>query len=176
MNPTDMKPRENRVLDLAIPAVEFGAADLTKIGVLEGVPASDSLGSGKRGGAGSPHDGDGLGPGDGDGFGPGHDRNIGGKEYGPGSGVVNPRVLHEVKPQYTAQAMRAKIEGEVQLECVVQADGTVGRIRVLRSLDSVFGLDQEAIKAARQWRFVPAMLKGHPVAMRVTIGIAFALR
>ena len=72
--------------------------------------------------------------------------------------------------------MRAKIQGEVLLECVVQPDGTVGNIRVVRSLDSAFGLDQEAIKAARQWRFVPGTTKGEPVAVLVTIAIAFTLR
>ena len=72
--------------------------------------------------------------------------------------------------------MRAKVQGEVILECVVENDGTVGRIRVVRSLDSIFGLDEEAIKAARQWRFVPGTRQGQPVPVLVTIAIAFALR
>jgi protein TonB len=89
---------------------------------------------------------------------------------------MTPRLLQEVKPQYTAPAMRAKIQGEVLLECVVQSDGTVGNIRVVRSLDPTFGLDQEAIKAARQWRFAPGTRQGQPVAVLVTIAIAFTLR
>jgi protein TonB len=72
--------------------------------------------------------------------------------------------------------MRAKIQGEVLLECVVQPDGSVGNIRVVRSLDSVFGLDQEAIKAARQWEFIPGTRQGQPVPVLVTIAIAFTLR
>ena len=87
----------------------------------------------------------------------------GGGAYRPGSGVSVPRVLQEVKPQYTADAMRAKVQGTVWLECIVMPDGTVGDVRVTESLDSVFGLDQEAIKAARQWKFVPGMRKGEPV-------------
>ena len=94
----------------------------------------------------------------------------------PGNGVETPRLLREVKPQYTAQAMRAKIQGEVLLECIVQPDGAVGNIRVVRSLDSAFGLDQEAIKAARQWRFAPGTRQGQPVPVLVTIAIAFTLR
>jgi TonB family protein len=175
MNPEDMTPPESHLVNLAIPAVEFGAADFSQIGVREGLPASDSQGPGTDGGAGTGARG-GIGPGDGRGLDDGSDGNTGGDVYGVGSGADNPRVLYQVKPQYTAQAMRVKIQGEVLLECVVESDGTVGRIRVLRSLDSMFGLDQEAIKAARQWRFAPARLKGRPVAMRVTIGIAFALR
>ena len=67
--------------------------------------------------------------------------------YRPGSGVINPRILREVKPQYTADAMRAKVQGTVLLECVVLADGTVGRVDVVKSLDPTFGLDAEAVKA-----------------------------
>ena len=59
------------------------------------------------------------------------------------------------KPQYTADAMRAKVQGTVLLECVVMPDGSVGNVEIVRSLDSTFGLDQEAIKAAKQWRFRP---------------------
>ena len=84
--------------------------------------------------------------------------------------------MKEVRPQYTAQAMRAKVEGRVLLECVVLPDGTAGSIKVLRSLDSSFGLDQEAIKAARQWQFAPGTRFGQPVPVLVTIEIAFILR
>jgi protein TonB len=90
--------------------------------------------------------------------------------------VETPKLLREVKPQYTAQAMRAKIQGQVLLECVVMPDGTVSNIKVVRSLDSSFGLDQEAIKAARQWQFAPGTRFGQPVPVLVTIEIAFSLR
>lgn len=87
-----------------------------------------------------------------------------------------PRLLREVKPQYTADAMRAKIQGTVLLECVVNTDGTVGRIDVLRSLDRNFGLDQEAVKAARQWRFAPGVRQGQAVPVLITIELTFTLR
>jgi TonB family protein len=90
--------------------------------------------------------------------------------------VLTPRVLREVKPAYTAEAMRAKVQGEVWLECVVLPDGSVGRVEVVKSLDGNFGLDQEAIKAARQWRFAPGTRQGQPVPVLVTIAIAFTLR
>jgi protein TonB len=125
------------------------------------------------GGGGS---GGGLGAGKGNGVGEGTGGGFGGGAYRPGNGVETPRLLKEVKPQYTAQAMRAKIQGEVLLECIVGPDGQVGNIRVVRSLDSSFGLDQEAIKAARQWRFAPGTRQGQPVAVLVTIAIAFTLR
>ena len=66
--------------------------------------------------------------------------------------------------------MRAKVQGTVLLECVVLPDGTVGDVEVVRSLDPTFGLDQEAIKAARQWRFAPGTRFGDPVVDRGTVG------
>ena len=74
------------------------------------------------------------------------------------------------------EAMRAKVQGVVLLECVVQTDGSVGDIKIVKSLDKTFGLDEEAIKAARQWRFVPGRRLGDPVAVYVTLELAFTLR
>ena len=58
----------------------------------------------------------------------------------------------------------------------MQPDGRWADIEVVRSLDSTFGLDQEAIKAARQWQFAPGTRFGEPVPVLVTIEIAFTLR
>jgi periplasmic protein TonB len=85
-------------------------------------------------------------------------------------------LLREVKPNYTATAMRAKVQGVVLLECVVLPDGSVGEVAVLKSLDKEFGLDNEAIKAAKEWRFVPGRRLGEPVAVYVTLELAFTLR
>jgi TonB family protein len=49
-------------------------------------------------------------------------------------------------------------------------------MKVTRSLDQTFGLDQEALKAARQWRFVPGTRFGQPVSVLVTIELTFTLR
>ena len=169
------KPPETPIQNLTIPAQTLASADLAQAGAIEGIPSSESLGLGRGGGAGTGQ-GTGIGPGQGSGLGPGWGGGTGGGAYRPGNGVQTPRLITEVKPQYTAQAMRAKIQGEVLLECVVQPDGTVGNIRVVRSLDSTFGLDQEAIAAARQWRFAPGTRQGQPVPVLVTIAIAFTLR
>jgi len=71
--------------------------------------------------------------------------------------------------------MRAKIQGSVVLECVVQTDGTVGDVRVVRSLDVTYGLDEEAIKAAKQWKFAPGTRNGEPVPVMVSIELTFTL-
>ena len=169
------KPPEDPIQNLTIPAQTLASADLAQAGAMEGIPTSDSLGLGRGGGAGTGQ-GTGIGSGRGSGLGEGWGGGTGGGAYRPGNGVETPRLLKEVKPQYTAQAMRAKIQGEVLLECIVQPDGSVGNVRVVRSLDGAFGLDQEAIKAARQWRFAPGTRQGQPVPVLVTIAIAFTLR
>ena len=79
-------------------------------------------------------------------------------------------------PQYSADAMRAKIHGAVLLEAVIQPDGRVTNIRVLRSLDRVFGLDLKAIEAARKWEFYPGTRFGEPVPVVVNFELEFNLR
>lgn len=96
--------------------------------------------------------------------------------YKPGEGVIPPVVVINPKPQYTREAMQAKIEGSVWLECVVLPDGTVGDVHIVRSLDREHGLDEEALKAARAWRFKPGMKDGHPVPVMITLELKFTLR
>lgn len=96
--------------------------------------------------------------------------------YRPGQGVSAPVLLRETKPNYTAEAMRARIQGIVTLECVVMTDGSVGDVRVTRSLDLQFGLDQQAVDALRQWRFRPGMKDGAPVPVLVTVEMSYTLK
>jgi protein TonB len=97
-----------------------------------------------------------------------------GPVYKPGNGVSAPVVVKQVKPQYTAEAMRAKIEGSVGLECVVETDGRVDEVTVTKSLDE--GLDQEAIKSVRQWRFEPGKKDGKAVRVQITLEMTFTLK
>jgi periplasmic protein TonB len=114
--------------------------------------------------------------GKGPGLGAGSGGGTGGGVYRPGSGVTSPELLKEVKPNYTADAMRAKVQGVVLLECVVLEDGSVGEVKILQSLDKTFGLDEEAVKAAKQWRFAPGRRFGKPVPVYVKIELGFTLR
>jgi TonB family protein len=182
--PPEVKPVEKPkdppppTQELNIPVQET-TAGLTKVaGVLTSMPSlpdTSSMGAGTGTGAGGGH-GSGVGTGSGSGLGEGTGGGTGGGVYEVGNGVSDPKLVREVKPQYTADAMRAKVQGEVELEAVVNPDGSVDRVRVTRSLDSTFGLDQEAIKAVRQWRFMPGTLKGQPVPVRVTVVLSFTLR
>ena len=169
----EVKPPEEQKVN--IPAVTMSAENETSPGLIESKEDTTSQGTGTQGGAGTGQ-GTGIGNGQGSGLGEGSGGGTGGGVYRPGNGVESPRLLRNVRPNYTAEAMRAKVQGIVRLEGIVLPDGTVGDVKVIRSLDSVFGLDQEAIKAAKQFRFVPGTRFGQPVAVLVQFEIEFTLR
>jgi TonB family protein len=136
-------------------------------------PGPPSNGPGTGGGVGS-GSGNGIGEGRGGGIGPGWGGGTGGGPYQPGSGVAPPVLLREVRPGYTDEARRRSIEGDVLLEIVVRQDGSVGNVRVTRTLGA--GLEQKAIDAVRQWRFGPARREGQPVDVVVEVSVEFKLR
>jgi periplasmic protein TonB len=175
--PKQAKVEPNPVEQLNIPAKTLAAGADSLPGAIDAPPGppTPSLGSGSGGGAGT-GTGSGIGSGTGSGLGSGSGGGTGGGVYQPGNGVTLPRILKEVKPAYTSDAMRAKVQGTVLLQCVVRPDGSVTDIQVIRSLDSVFGLDQEAIKAARQWRFAAGTRMGQAVPVQITIELTFTLR
>ncbi len=152
---------------LTVPLQNLGAAPTVAVGDVTGAANSNSRGSGT---------GSGVGPGQGSGLGPGSGGGTGGGIHNIGNGVSTPVPTYQPKPKYTADAMRAKVQGTVAMSAVVLPDGTVTDIRVVRSLDQSFGLDEEAKKTAAQWRFRPGLLKGEPVAVRILIELDFNLR
>ena len=159
-----------------IPAMNTSAGLQQVPGALSGLPSAPSQGTGTGGGAGTGQ-GTGIGPGRGSGLGPGEGGGTGGGVYRlGGSGVVAPRLLKEVKPAYTGDAMRAKIQGVVTVEAIVLPNGTVSSVQVTRSLDRTFGLDEEAIKAVKRWVFAPGTRFGEPVPVLVEIELTFTLR
>jgi TonB family protein len=85
-------------------------------------------------------------------------------------------VIRDVRPQYTPEAMRQQIAGQVELEALVGTDGLVDEVRVTKSLDAELGLDREAVKAAKEWRFAPATVEGAPVPIVVTLVLTFTTR
>jgi TonB family protein len=138
------------------------------------MPSGTSQGPGSGGGVGTGI-GTGIGPGHGPGLGPGSGGGTGGGVYRAGGNVSAPRVIKEIRPRYTPEALRRKIQGTVVLEAVITTEGCPTQIRVVRSLDRG-GLDEEAIAAAAQWRFEPGRLAGEPVDVLVTILLDFMVR
>jgi TonB family protein len=96
--------------------------------------------------------------------------------YDLGAGITAPVPVVTPHPEYTAAAKRAKIQGAVRVRCVVRQDGLCADVIVIRSLDQTYGLDDEAVRALRDWRFRPAMRAGAPVATRIDFEMRFALR
>jgi protein TonB len=163
----------------ALPGVVLDARPLAS-GVFDqiglpngGVSSGTSTGSGSGGGVGT-GTGTGIGPGNGPGLGPGSGGGIGGGVYRPGGAVTAPRVITQVKPTYTNEALSQKIQGTVVVELIVTSEGKPSEVRVIRSLDS--GLDQQALTAVSQWRFEPGRLAGAPVDVLVTIVLDFSIR
>jgi protein TonB len=155
------------------PVKSLPADPVESPGLPEAPPREPSRGTGDRGGVGS-GSGQGVGEGSGGGLGAGTGGGTGGGVYQPGAGIDPPTLVKEVRPIYTDEARRQRIQGDVVLEIVVRSDGSVGSVRVRRSLGG--GLDQRAIEAVRQWRFNPARRHGTPVDVAVEVAVEFKLR
>jgi len=123
-----------------------------------------------------------------------------------GPGIVPPRLLEEVKPIYTVEALRMRVEGVFKLEAVVPLDGTPGPVTVTRcdlksrlqdstnkdeedlrkalaeskfkpgECTETFGLDRAAVNTVKQWRFAPGTRDGKAVPVVVEIEMQFTLR
>jgi protein TonB len=134
-----------------------------------GVPSN---GTGFGGGIGS-GSGGGVGSGRGPGVGPGSGGGFGGGAYRIGGGVSAPVVLSKVEPEYSEEARKAKWQGTVVLQIVVDEHGLPRDLKVMRQLG--LGLDAKAIEAVGKWRFKPGMKDGKPVPVLATIEVSFHL-
>lgn len=94
----------------------------------------------------------------------------------PGAGTTAPKAIRQTNPSYTADALRAGVEGSILLGVVVKSDGTVGEVRVVRSLDKEYGLDDRAVTTVRKWRFEPGKKEGVAVPVLVDVEITFSIR
>jgi periplasmic protein TonB len=155
--------------------------ELALTGLPTGVPGPPSPGPGSGGGMGS-GSGGGMGSGEGAGVGPGRGGNMGGGDFGLGGGSgaaatsvdQKPIPLNKPRPNYTEEARKNKIQGTVRTRILVGGDGTVKQVRIISPLPD--GLNEEAIRAAYQMRFKPAMKNGQPVSFWVLLDIEFNLR
>lgn len=98
--------------------------------------------------------------------------------YQPWSrGLAPPRIIPATRalPKYPDLARRAGLQGTVILLIVVEADGTVGEIEVIRSPDQRWGFDLAAIGAVKEWRYEPALMNDRPVAAYIQVMVEFAL-
>jgi protein TonB len=89
-----------------------------------------------------------------------------------GGELKAPALIERVEPDYPLLAVRAQVQGVVILEAVVDRQGRVEDVRVLRSIPL---LDQAAIAAVRQWRYSPLFLNGKPERFVLTVTVSFSL-
>ena len=163
------------------PRLQKPRDDLAVTGLPTGVPGPPSDGPGSGNGIGTGKGG-GVGSGDGTGVGPGRGMNTGGGDPSLGGGTgaaatsvdMKPQMLNKPRPNYTEEARKNKIQGVVLAQLLIGADGSVKQVRIRRGLAD--GLNEEAIRAAYQIRFKPAMKGGQPVSYWVGIEIEFNLR
>ena len=147
--------------------------NLALLGSPDGIPAPPSSGPGIGGGIGTGR-GRGVGEGRGPGVGEGEGGGFGGGVFEVGGGVTSPTILFRVDPIYPEEARKALYEGTVVLEAIVRKDGSIDILRVIRGLG--FGLDENAVKALKLWKFRPGMRRGVPVDVALNIEINFHLR
>jgi TonB family protein len=92
----------------------------------------------------------------------------------PNSGANVPvQITFKPKPDYTDEGRKQKINGEVSLEVLFASDGQIHVIRVVQGLG--YGLDEQAVKAAEQIKFKPALHEGEPIDSRAQVHIIFEL-
>jgi TonB family protein len=161
--------------EMALDARPLASGNAVQIGLpVGGVSYGTSTGPGSGGGVGTGI-GTGMGAGRGPGIGAGSGGGTGGGVYRSGGSVTAPRLLAQIRPSYTSEALGQKIQGSVWLELVVTRDGRVEQVRVVRSLDPG-GLDAQAITAVRRWQFEPGRLAGTPVDVVVTVVMDFSIQ
>jgi protein TonB len=117
--------------------------------------------------------GTGIGSGNGSGIGPGSGGNTGGGMMHIGGGVSSPVVLHQVEPEFSEEARKAKFSGNVLVYLFVDPDGKPSHVRVVRPVG--MGLDEKAVEAVRQYRFKPAMKDGKPVQVDLYVEVNFQI-
>ncbi len=138
----------------------------------QGVLGPASNGPGFGGGIGS-GEGTGIGSGKGGGLGPGEGGGAGGGPFSVGGNVSAPIPIYKPEPPYSEEARKAKYQGTVVLWIVVDQQGTVTDVRVVKPLG--LGLDEKAVETVRTWKFIAAKRNGVPVPVRVMVEVSFRL-
>jgi protein TonB len=133
-----------------------------------GMPNSPIVGTSMGNGNGS-----GLGSGNGNGMGPGSGGNTGGGVYHIGGGVSQPVVLYAPEPEFSEEARKAKVAGNVVVYLQVDPNGRPVHVRVIRGIG--LGLDEKAMEAVRQYKFKPAMKDGKPVTVEMNVEVNFQI-
>lgn len=146
------------------PNLKMAKSDVPNFGMPNSPLVGTSMGNGK---------GSGLGPGNGSGLGAGTGGNMGGGLKRIGGGVLAPVVLFAPEPEFSEEARKAKVSGNVLVYLQVDAQGRPMHVRVLRGIG--LGLDEKALAAVRAYKFKPAMENGLPVSVEMNVEVNFQI-
>jgi protein TonB len=138
--------------------------NLPNIGMINAPNVGVSMGNGN---------GNGLGSGNGNGMGPGSGGGYGGGVRQVGGGVGPPTLIYKVEAEFSEEARKAKVSGNVVVGLVVDEKGNATHVHVVRGLG--MGLDEKAVEAVRQFRFKPALENGKPVKVEVNVEVNFQI-
>lgn len=140
------------------------ASSLPQIGVANSPLVGMSMGNGR---------GSGLGSGNGNGLGPGSGGNTGGGPRRIGGSVSAPVLIYSVEPEFSEEARKAKVAGNVLVNLYVDQNGLPSHVHVIRGVG--MGLDEKAVEAVKQYRFKPAMENGKPVLVELNVEVNFQI-
>lgn len=154
MEPTVVVQQDLRLADNVMPNVGMPNSPLPGV----------SMGDGQ---------GTGIGPGSGPGVGPGRGGNTGGGVKRVGGSVSMPEVIYSVDPEFSEEARKSKVSGDVTVYLWVDEHGNPTHVRVIRGMG--MGLDEKAVEAVKQYKFKPAMENGKPVPVEMYIVVNFQI-
>jgi periplasmic protein TonB len=140
------------------------ASSIPQIGVANSPLVGMSMGDGS---------GTGLGGGHGSGLGPGSGGNTGGGPRRIGGGVSAPVLIYSVEPEFSEEARKAKVAGNVLVNLWVDTQGNPSHVHVVRGVG--MGLDEKAKEAVMQYKFKPAMENGKPVLVELNVEVNFQI-
>ncbi|HXC94665.1 MAG TPA: energy transducer TonB [Edaphobacter sp.] len=140
------------------------ASSLPQIGIASSPLVGMSMGNGS---------GTGLGSGNGSGLGPGSGGNTGGGPRRIGGGVSAPVLIYSVEPEFSEEARKAKVAGNVLVNLWVDTSGNPSHVHVVRGVG--MGLDEKAVEAVKQYKFKPAMENGKPVLVELNVEVNFQI-
>ncbi len=140
------------------------ASSIPQLGVASSPLVGMSMGNGR---------GTGMGSGNGPGLGPGSGGNTGGGPRRIGGGVSAPQLIYSVEPEFSEEARKAKVAGNVLVNLWVDQNGNPSHVHVVRGVG--MGLDEKAIEAVKQYRFKPALENGKPVLVELNVEVNFQI-
>jgi protein TonB len=88
-------------------------------------------------------------------------------------GATVPVVIHQVDPEYTLEARKAKAGGVVLVRLTVDKQGRPQHVHVVRGVG--YGLDKKAVDAVKEYRFKPAMKDDKPVEEVLNVEVNFQI-